>query len=124
MNPNKMQAAGFEHVQIASILGDAATAVALAGTTQAGATALTSDLNIATSGTGGVRLPQPSIVGQSLYFFNNSGATATVYPATGGKINGRCTRPFRICLKNLNVQAFGYTPPLMLITFLRWSLLG
>jgi hypothetical protein len=60
-------------------------AVAAAGTTQATATALVTDINYITSGTGGVILP--AINGATFFIVNNSGAAINVYPPVGDTIN-------------------------------------
>jgi hypothetical protein len=88
MNPDKMLSSGFNTNQVIGILGEVASTVVIAGTLQTDATPIKSEINILTSGTGGARLPRPTHAGQEIYIFNNSGATATIYPSSGGKING------------------------------------
>lgn len=65
-----------------------ATAVAAAGSTQAGATPLTSNFSIVTSGgAGGVIITEtkaPTIV----IVASGAGGNITVYPPVGGSING------------------------------------
>jgi hypothetical protein len=63
------------------------TSISAAGGTQATATALSSNYNFITGGTGGVLLPtmQP---GQSVVVFNQTSAAINVYPPTGAAING------------------------------------
>lgn len=66
------------------------TAITAAGTTQATATALTSDYNVVTTVTStayGVKLPT-AIPGNSVYIVNNGTNTLQVYPASGGSIDG------------------------------------
>jgi hypothetical protein len=87
MNPDKMLSSGLNTNQLSAILGDVRSAIVIAGTTQSDATAIKDDVNILTSGTGGVRLPRPSHVGQEVQIYNRAGAAATIYPSSGGKIN-------------------------------------
>jgi hypothetical protein len=63
--------------------------IAAAGTTQAGATLLSNDISVVTSGTGGVLLY--SLVGQRQEVFNRSGTTINVYPMTGAQIESAGT---------------------------------
>jgi hypothetical protein len=62
------------------------TPTTAAGTTQVTAPVLANDVNIVTTGSGGVRLPnvQP---GQFVYVFNATAAAINVYPSTGGTID-------------------------------------
>jgi hypothetical protein len=60
-------------------------AVAAAGTTQAGATLLTKEINIISTGSGGVKLPV-ALAGYRIIIRNNLGATINVYPNTGAQI--------------------------------------
>lgn len=64
------------------LLGSAANSVAAAGTTQATATVLSSDINAVTSGTGGVQVPGAAS-GKYVIVVNKTGSTINVYPATG-----------------------------------------
>ena len=60
------------------------TSISAAGTTQANATAITSDIVIITGGTGGVRLP--AVTGRRIMIRNNSGSSINVYPNSGAQI--------------------------------------
>jgi hypothetical protein len=73
-----------------------ASTVASAGTTQSGATLLTANVNLVTSGpsNGGVRLPDlpssgsPGVVTTIVWVYNSTGNTQNVYPQTGGGFRG------------------------------------
>jgi len=65
-----------------------ATAVAAAGSDQAGATLLALGTSNITSGSGGVRLPAIA-GGESFYVFNGLATNLNVYPASGEQISGR-----------------------------------
>ncbi len=66
------------------------TSVAAAGSTQATATLLTRQINLITSGSGGVLLPVP-VGGERVFVRNNLGSNITVYPNSGGSINSGST---------------------------------
>jgi len=64
------------------LLGSAANSVAAAGTTQGTATVLTNDINVVTSGTGGVQIPGAA-AGKYVVVVNKTGSAINVYPASG-----------------------------------------
>jgi hypothetical protein len=72
-----------------SRLLDFAVGIAAAGADQAGATALTAEINrVSGGGANGVRLPTATYHGQRIHVTATTGSTITVYPATGQQING------------------------------------
>ena len=60
--------------------------VAAAGTTQGTGTAITSAINVVTSGTGGVVLPAPT-AGMEITVINTLGSALNVYPSSGCQID-------------------------------------
>lgn len=82
---NSLLSAGVPAGAAQALLG-APTTIALAGSTQTDATAITTACANITSGSGGARLPAMN-VGDSVEVFNVSGNTASIYPATGQTIN-------------------------------------
>lgn len=60
------------------------TSISAAGSNQATATAITSDIVQVTAGTGGVRLP--AVTGRRVMIRNNTGVTINVYPQTSSQI--------------------------------------
>jgi predicted flavoprotein YhiN len=80
----------FPAGQSNALQGSINAAVAAAGSTQAGATVITTCNSLVTSGTGGVSLPTWASTGDGYWVFNATGSTITVYPPVGssGKING------------------------------------
>jgi hypothetical protein len=72
-------------VSTGHLVRSVSSAVAAAGTTQATATSLTTDINYVSSGTGGVILP--AYTGGDCFIINNSGAAITIYPQSGGYLN-------------------------------------
>jgi hypothetical protein len=63
------------------------SAVAAAGTTQATATALTKDMNVVTTGTGGV-VVQGATTGKVVVIINRTSSAINVYPAVGHYFDG------------------------------------
>ena len=79
--------AGFSAAQTEIMVGRVAN-IASAGSTQTDATQITTETVFITSGTAGVKLPPNPLPGDKVHIINMSGATASVYPSTGGSING------------------------------------
>ena len=67
------------------MLYSSAATVAAAGTSQGTATAITTDTNAVTTGTGGVILPTG--IGRRITIINRTGSTISVYPASGYTID-------------------------------------
>lgn len=88
--PSKLY--GLSAVAQAAICGDQTTGISAAGTTQATATALTTDLNVLSTVTAasGVILPVGE-VGKSVTVRNDGANAVLVYPPVGGTINGFAT---------------------------------
>lgn len=74
-----------------AVLGELSTAISAAGTTQAGATLLTTATSIVTTvaAGSGVRLPVTPAVsaGDRLHVANHGANTLAVYPPTGGALS-------------------------------------
>lgn len=85
---NKMVAGGSGATLARAIVGDAATALVAAGTTQATALALPADNNFVgtAAASTGVILP-PGNAGDSIFVYNGGANSLTVYPPVGGTIN-------------------------------------
>jgi len=71
----------------AGLLSSTNAGVAAAGSTQGTATALSSDINIVTSGTGGVVVPG-AVSGKYAVIVNRTGSAINVYPAVGHAFDG------------------------------------
>lgn len=87
MNRDKMVRGKLAVGQANAIMGDVQNGIAIAGTTQATATAITAEVVVLTSGTGGARLPAPSGINHTVRVYNRAGATCKLYPHVGGKVN-------------------------------------
>jgi hypothetical protein len=89
---SKIMGGGFSAGQARAICGGVAQSVSAAGTTQGTATALTAGVNYVTTAaaSSGVIVPNMEI-GDAIEIYNGGANTLTVYPFTGGKINGVAT---------------------------------
>ena len=84
---------GTPPAQARGITGDFET-ILNAGSDAAGATPITtSNVLVTTSSAGGVRLFAPT-PGDRVFLVNASGAATTLYPHTGGTVNGTSTLSF------------------------------
>ena len=87
--PTRVLASGNSGLAVEAICGDVVSGVTAAGTTEADATAVSSVIVqvSTTAASTGIRLPAAER--GAMVFVRNDGAnTLTVYPATGGSING------------------------------------
>ena len=85
----RIQAAGLSGVQAAAINGVVANTLTAAGTNQATALVLTSDLNRFTTVAAGTGCILPSLnPGDGLEIFNGGANALSLYPPSGGAING------------------------------------
>jgi hypothetical protein len=84
---SELMALGMPSALAGAVGSGPSTSITPAGSTQTGATALSSPVTVlATASAAGVRLP--SATGAPVYaIFNNSGADQTLYPASGETIN-------------------------------------
>jgi hypothetical protein len=87
--PSRVQGAGQSGGATTAICGDVSAAVTAAGTVAADATsvsAVVTRVSTTASGTG-IRLPAPE-AGAMMFVRNDGANTLTVYPPSGGTING------------------------------------
>jgi hypothetical protein len=84
--------------------GGYGTATAGTTQTQAGATALTSYINVVTTGNAadGVKLPASYGLGDMVIIVNISGVSLNVYPNTGGAINGGSANAAKALAANMS----------------------
>jgi len=81
----------FEDIGLSQKTFSNALSIVSTASTAATCAEVPSELNIITTGTtstGGYRLPPQNSPGRIVGFINNSGTICTVYPPTGGKIDG------------------------------------
>ena len=92
------------------ILGSASSAIPAAGTTQATATALTSDVNIVTTATAnqGVTVPGATS-GKYAVIVNRTAVTIVVYPSTGHAFDGLAANTGISLLAGGFLEIFGYS---------------
>ena len=88
-----------------SYITSASATVAAAGTTQGTATALTSDFNVVTSGTGGVVLAAAT-PGRVMTVVNKSGVSINVYPSVGHQIDTAGTNGAVVLINNGLIEVF------------------
>jgi hypothetical protein len=98
------------------VVNSISAAVSAAGTTQAGATGLVSNINnvtVVATGATGVRLPT-AVAGMRILIRNSDSAdTLSIYPATGGTINA-------LAANAAFTLAAGSTTELMATTSTQW----
>lgn len=99
---------GFSAISAKSIQGNVNGAVAAAGSAQGSATALAMSVNAVTSGSGGVILPSAEL-NDEVDICNLSGATITVYPPTGERVNGLPTNQGFPLANNTSVKVKKFT---------------
>jgi hypothetical protein len=86
----KLMSLGFSSAQTEAMVGEAGS-IALAGSTAADATIITSECTLIASGSGGAALPA-SDKGDTYLIKNESGNTATLYPSkTAGTVTINAT---------------------------------
>jgi hypothetical protein len=82
--------------------------VACAGTTQGTATALTKDINIISSGTGGV-VVQGATTGKVIVIYNKTASAISVYPASGHYFDGLAVNtPITLNVSGF-IEMYGYS---------------
>jgi len=93
-------------MQNARFVGGIETAVAAAGSDQAGATEAGGAVNVVTSATGtsadGVRLPASRAAGELLMIVNATAVALDVFPPTGGAINGGSANAAKALAANMS----------------------
>jgi hypothetical protein len=112
---SKIIPGGISAVAASAIVGDITTGIVAAGSTQATATVLTTDINVVatTALSTGVLLP----VGEnskSMTVFNGGANSLLVYPPVGGTINGASANA-GITLATLKGARFEYISSLTII---------
>jgi hypothetical protein len=87
--PSQILGSGNAPAASIAIAGEVTAAVTAAGTTAADATVVsTPNVRVSTAGAStGIRVP-PAETGALMFIRNDGANTVTVYPATGGTING------------------------------------